>query len=401
MRRLAVALATLLFFGILTMWVEELWAWSAFQVGIFLLSAVRLLQKKPVQFRSVYIPLTAAAVWPLLQLASRQTLARAETWTALLTWETFLLVFLLACDIFADVEARTWFLTTASLGGSLLAALSVIQKYSSGGKIFWLFPSGYAADVLGPFVNRNQFAAWIELLLPAALYFAVKDGRWIALYGTGAAILFSSVIASGARMGSVLVLAEAVGVILLFAARHNLPRKTLVIRSAQIAGLAGIAVALAGSETLRTRLESFGPEPLRVDALRASIKMIGDHAWTGIGLGAWSTVYPRYATIDTGVFMNQAHNDWVQWAAEGGVLFLLLLVLLAAQLCKPAFRSIYGVGVIAFLLHSFVDYPMQQRPALACWFFAIAGAAVAVRNEGASRVGGAVRGELVIQNELP
>jgi O-antigen ligase len=192
--------------------------------------------------------------------------------------------------------------------------------------------------------------------------------------------MFSSVIASGSRMGSVLVVAEVVGVIVIFAARNKLPRKTLVIRSVQFASLAAVAVALAGSQTLRTRLEAFGPEPLRADALRASIKMIEDHPAMGIGLGAWSTVYPRYASIDTGVFMNQAHNDWVQWAAEGGVPFLLLLVLLAAQLCKPAFRSIYGVGVVAFLLHSFVDYPMQQRPALACWFFAIAGAAVSVKN---------------------
>jgi hypothetical protein len=30
---------------------------------------------------------------------------------------------------------------------------------------------------------------------------------------------------------------------------------------------------------------------------------------------------------------------------------------------------------VAFLLHALVDYPMQQRPVLAAWFFVMAGAA--------------------------
>ena len=51
------------------------------------------------------------------------------------------------------------------------------------------------------------------------------------------------------------------------------------------------------------------------------------------------------------------------------------MILFAGLLCKPAFRSIYGLGVAAVLLHALVDYPMQQRPGLAAWWFAMAGAA--------------------------
>jgi len=392
MKPLAIALAALLFFGILTIWVPELWAWSAVQCGIFLIAALRLLERDPIELRIIYLPLTMAGVWPMLQVATGHTLARPETWMAVLTWETFLVIFLLACELLTEAKALIWFLKIVSLGGSLLAVLSIAQDYSSPGKIFWIFPSGYAADVLGPFVNRNQFAAWLELLVPVTLYLAVTDRRFVVLYGTGAAIMISSVIASGSRAGSFLVVAESVGVMLLFIARNNFPRKAMVIRSVQLAGLASIAIAVVGSETLRTRLESFGPEPLRMDALKASMQMTADHPWLGIGLGAWSTVYPRYATIDTGVFMNQAHNDWIQWAAEGGIPFVLLLAILATMLWKPAFRSIYGLGIISFLAHAFLDYPMQQRPVLACWFFAIAGATVA-ESSLRSRVTGSIPGQ--------
>ncbi|MEO8127699.1 MAG: O-antigen ligase family protein [Bryobacteraceae bacterium] len=378
----AAALVSLLFFGILTLWVPQLWAWSLFQVGIFLLAAVRFLRKRPVWPRSAGLPLAAAALWPLLQLALAQTVNRGATWVAALNWFTFLLVFLLACDALAHLRARDWFLKTSALCGSLLAVLAIAQKYSANGRIFWLFPSGYTTDVLGPFVNRNQYAAWMELLLPIALYFAVTDRRTRVLYGTGSAIMLSSVIAAGSRAGSVLVLAEGLAVMAIFAFRAQAPRRTIVLRALQFSGAVVIAVALAGSNDLRARLQATGAESLRLDALQASIRMTAERPWMGSGLGTWSIIYPKYARIDTGLFMNQAHNDWAQWAAEGGIPFVGLLALFAAALAKPAFRSIYGLGIAAFLLHALLDYPMQQRPGLAAFFFAIAGAAAA--NEAAN-----------------
>jgi len=93
----------------------------------------------------------------------------------------------------------------------------------------------------------------------------------------------------------------------------------------------------------------------------------------GTGLGTWSRIYPRYAGMDTGLAMNQAHNDWAQWAAEGGLPFVGVPDYFRGSVMEPAIRSIYGLGVFAFLLHALVDYPMQQRPDLAAWFFATAG----------------------------
>src|SRR5665811_2393481 len=89
---------------------------------------------------------------------------------AALDWAAFLVVFLVAKDILSGQRERHWFLGAISLGGMTVAAAAVLQDYSSAGKIFWLFPSWYTEGVLGPFVNRNQYAAWVELLLPAALY---------------------------------------------------------------------------------------------------------------------------------------------------------------------------------------------------------------------------------------
>ena len=207
--------------------------------------------------------LAVAALWPLVQVAAGASVDSGETWMAALNWATFLVVFLLGADILRGRGERSWFLGAISVGGMIVAAAAVLHYYSSAGKIFWLFPSGYTEGVLGPFVNRNQYAAWVELLLPAALYLAATARRR-ALYGAAAAILLGSVIAGASRAGSAL----AVG------ARQANPRRALALWTAQFACFAAIAIAVVGWQGLRDRLGASGTEVLRMDAVRASLAMV-------------------------------------------------------------------------------------------------------------------------------
>ncbi len=372
----AALFAALLFYATLTLWVPERWAWSLFQVGVFLLAGWRVGRARSIRPTPAAATVAVAAAWPLMQVAAGGSVAGGETWMAALDWAAFLVVFLVAKDILSGQRERHWFLGAISLGGMTVAAAAVLQDYSSAGKIFWLFPSGYTEGVLGPFVNRNQYAAWVELLLPAALYLAATERRR-ALYGAAAAILLGSAVAGASRAGSALAALEVFAVALALTARRAAPRRAVALWAVQFGCFAAIAIAVVGWQGLRDRLGTPGTEVLRMDAVRASLAMIQDRPWLGSGLGTWARMYPRYAGLDTGVAVNQAHNDWAQWAAEGGLPFLVVMILFAGLLCKPAFRSIYGLGVAAVLLHALVDYPMQQRPALAAWWFAMAGAVCA------------------------
>jgi O-antigen ligase len=131
--------------------------------------------------------------------------------------------------------------------------------------------------------------------------------------------------------------------------------------------------AVAGWDVIWRRLQEPNPYAVRKDFLLSSLEMIGERPLTGFGLGTWSEVYPGFARFDDGLFANQAHNDWAQWAAEGGIPFLLLMVGVVGAAVRPAFRSLWGLGLLAVFVHCFVDYPMQQRPALAAFFFAMLG----------------------------
>ena len=71
------------------------------------------------------------------------------------------------------------------------------------------------------------------------------------------------------------------------------------------------------------------PYLTRQEFLQATADMAKHRPLTGYGLGTFPEVYPRYAIIDPSLYLyvNHAHNDWAEFAADGGVPFLLLVLI--------------------------------------------------------------------------
>jgi O-antigen ligase len=376
---LPAAFAALLFFGLLTLWVPARWPLSLFQAGMFALAlpfAARLIrsdQRLLTGFPA--IPLAATVLWPLLQLATRSTLYRYVTWEALLYWATALVVYLLARQFLDPPLRRHRFLRVLLYFAFALSILAAIQLFSSQGKVFWIFPMPYAPP-MATFQYRNDYSAFIELLLPVALFEALANRRRALLFTAVAGSLYASVIAGASRAGSVLVTSEILLVLLLALFRRDLPGHTVRSALAQAAVFAAIFTAVVGWQIVWGRF--FVPDPYigRRELLLSSIAMVRDRPLLGHGLGAWPDAYPAYALFDTGHFANHAHNDWAEWAAEGGLPFLLLVLSLALWTLRPALRSIWGLGVPVFFLHCWVDYPTRRLPIAAVLFTLIAALAV-------------------------
>jgi O-antigen ligase len=147
--------------------------------------------------------------------------------------------------------------------------------------------------------------------------------------------------------------------------------------------LAALSVVLAAVVGWQVTLEKFRePEPYRVrrELLFSSLAMVADHPWAGFGLGTWPVVYPAYARFDNGLVANHAHDDWAEWAAEGGLPFLALVAMIAIWSVRPAADSLWGLGIPAVFAHSLVDYPLRE-PALAVMLFAMLGALAARARE--------------------
>ena len=317
----------------------------------------------------VTIPVAALALislWGFGQLAAGATVYRHGTWNASVRTAALGGTAFLAARALAGSGMRFRFLRAFAWFGFAVSMVSFAAYFTSPGRVLWIFPSPYP-DVWGPFLSRNDLAGFLELCLPVALWLALEDGRrgWPASMPLWApAWMLACGLASGSRAGAAVLLAETGVVLILLHQRRA---------AASLGGLAAIFVAITGAGALPGRLSD--PDPLRYrrEIATSTLQMIAERPWRGFGVGTYAQVYPAYAQFDSGAVVEHAHNDWLEWAAEGGIPLAVAWAALAGGTCGPAFRSVWGLGIIAAFAHAFVDYPFA-RFGLTAWNFALIGA---------------------------
>jgi O-antigen ligase len=373
---LAAALLLAVFAGLLVMWSPGRWATTVAQAGVLaiaLLWACSLfLDRGALPSGFAPVPLIGILCWGAAQLACGWTVYRWQTSETMLYWFTNLMALTIASSLSQDPAAGRFLRKWLFVCGVALAMLSVIQNFTSDGRVFWIFEAPYREEVWGPFLYRNQYAAFIELLLPVAWVRALtgENDRWP--YFVVTAGLYSCIVASASRAGLTLATAEliVIGVVLLLRRTISLP---LLVRAfAPLLLLAALFTAVVGPETVWNRLQQHDPYAERRQWTVASFAMLRERPVTGFGLGTWPTVFPKYATADDGVFVNQAHDDWAQAAAEGGLPVFLCFAAFFVWCVWTGWRRPWGLGLAFVLLHALVDYPIQ-RQALGAFFFLFAG----------------------------
>jgi O-antigen ligase len=137
--------------------------------------------------------------------------------------------------------------------------------------------------------------------------------------------------------------------------------------------LAAVFTIAVGWQNVWQRLQTHDPFSGRRQFLVAAIHMAEHKPLTGFGLGTFPEVYQQFAIQDFPFYANHAHNDWAEFAADGGVPFLLLVLVPFAVAIPTAIRHPWGVGLIAVMAHACVDYPFP-RSAVSGWMFALLGA---------------------------
>jgi O-antigen ligase len=381
------ALAAVVFVAILTCWAPAYWPAAALQAGAFFGAGVWLIhagiRRRHIHLGFGLFPLTGLLACGAWQLAAHGTEVRMETAKSLLYWAANAAVFFVTLESCGRAHERNRFLRAVLWFGFGVSLMTVLQYFTSGGKIFWLFATAQPR-VLGPFLYNHQCAAFIELVFPLAVYQSIIERRHSLLYVTMAASMFAVVMAATSRAGAVLVAAELAAILTLAGSRGRVP---VVHLGRTVVGVVALGLALSAVVGWQRTAEKFrDPEPYRVrrELLASSLTMIAERPWSGFGLGAWSAAYRAYARFDNGLTVDHAHNDWAEWAVEGGVPFFLLMALLAGWTLRPAAASLWGVGVPVVFVHSLVDFPLRE-PAIAALLFAIMGA-LAVRTRTESRM---------------
>lgn len=361
----AIGLFVLAASATLTIFIRDAFVAWGYALGIFLLGGYGSFKQilTPSGFR-VSIPGAAIAVislWGFAQLATGATVYRYATWDASLRTMALGATAWVAASALRDAGLRLRFLAAFTWFAFALSVASVLAYFTSPGRVLWLLPSPYP-DAWGPFLSRNDFAGFMELSLPVALWLSSGRARvrvplWVPAW------MLAAGLASGSRAGAILLLAET-GVIVGLIYRRRATAKFVM--------LAALLAVVAGAGMLAGRFAEKDPFHYRREMAASTAHMIRDHPWRGSGLGTYAYVYPAYATFDLGAVVEHAHNYWLEWAAEGGIPLALIWLVLVLGVCVPAVRSVWGIGILAVFLHALVDYPFA-RFGLTAWNFALMG----------------------------
>ncbi len=261
--------------------------------------------------------------------------------------------------------------------GAGLSLYGLLQYFGLFGHSWWA-PKEFLAAT---YVNHNHFAGYLELVLPA-------------LAGT----LFNrKLMAKGQRLGHItynvgLVIGLIVMVVAfvltqsrgawfslsassLFLAAVFIKKKAFTAKNIFILFLLFIIVfsfVYFTRETIYQRVESLsgrgGAEEIsaqtRLMIWRGSMTMIMDRPFVGTGIGTFIWGFPRFRPFGLTVQANFAHNDYLQAAAEMGIIasFImvwLLVLALKAALKRVSFDSVKcgcAIGVLSLALHGLVDF---------------------------------------------
>jgi O-antigen ligase len=302
-------------------------------------------------------------------------------WTGVLFWFTAAVIAMLATQVFQHPRAAAQFRLGFVLLASAVCVLDLLEQASQTNKYYWFIQSRFHV-VFGPFAYWNNFAQFVELALPITLWQGLAQRKPEILYLVLAALQIGAVVASGSRAGTALVLAELLVVVTIAYLRYR--NKNFLFGVALAAVLTGIFIYAAGFDTLIGKLQQNDQLSVRRSINQSSLAMIRERPLTGWGLETYVPVYRLFARYDDGTYVNRAHNDWLQWAAEGGVLFAGLMLVIFVWSLYPAYRSGWGLGVVAFCIHALVDYPFA-RLGVCGWYFALV-AMLAVRHQERRRV---------------
>lgn len=392
MRFLRVGICILVVIGVVAHGAVEEWARAVLQIGaalLFLYWALRAyLTKEQTSFiPSLLPPLLALALVGLLQWICRFTASSYHTAMELRLLIAYALIVFLAAQAFRTVEDFRSFAWFVMIFGFLVAIFGILQHLTFNGKLYWFREMRFGGIPFGPYVNRNHFAGFAELVIPFSLVplvlGKVRRERWF-LVAMLAVIPIGALFYSASRGGIVSFAVEAGAIVVWLivrrsARRHLVSAGAVVLLTFLLVSWLGVRQALERFSTMQSLEVTQGK---RTSMARDSWHIFLDHPVIGTGLGTLQTVFPPYETLYDGKVVNHTHNDYLEALAETGILggaccvwFLGTLLLDALRRLSQSRSALAStlqlsglVGCLGFLTHSLVDFNLHI-PANALLFF--------------------------------
>jgi O-antigen ligase len=391
-------------FTTLALGTVEAWSVAIFElivVVLMLLWTAKVIVEKRIEIR---IPPAALPLGTLVLVGLAQSIALTGSsgQTSSLSMDVeatrgavavifFLFVsFLIAANFFVKPQRLRTLANFLIIFGLALAVFALVQHFTWEGKLYWMRRvTSAGAGTGGPFVNRNHFAGYMEMLIPIPLALALSRAtrsETRVFYGFAAAIMSIAQAASLSRgglvsLGAGLLFLTAISAWRSLDGTHPERKSSLSLRPAFliVVMLAAIAAGVVWVGADFDILKRITHDPLTTALATDRQGIWGDtltifraHPILGIGLGAFETVYPIYGRGDGSFVIQFAHNDYLQVLSDGGIVggaialwFIIVIARAMIQVTRsddPFLRALglgSAAGVFALLVHSLFDFNLQ------------------------------------------
>ena len=386
-----------LFFSPLAFGATESWSIFVLQASTSLLFALWAWRQSAdadwrLRDNPLFKPMSLFGAVVLLQLVFGWTAYRHDTFSQALLYLSYgMLVFLTIQTLRRSSQAKALAIAI-TVYGITVASFALLQGLSPNGKLYWLRTPRLGGWIYGPYVSHNNYAGLMEMLVPVPLIFCLTryaEGHLRTIIAAGAALMAGTIFLSGSRGGMISFVAEMIffGVVLI-----RMEKGPKIAASVGVFAVVMIALLLwIGGVELTKRVGTIGSEAkqelsggLRWTIDKDGLRMLAHKPILGWGLGSFPVAYPQFRSFYTTFFINDAHNDYLQFLVETGAVGFALVLWFVVAVYRNALNKLRDwpddingavtlaclLGCTGILVHSFVDFNLQV-PANAAWFYVI------------------------------
>jgi len=393
-------------------------------IPLLLLPAYIFLQliPLPADIVSFLAPKVYEAYAPILDLQETQawiplTVNQKSTLLEFIRISCYAGFYILTVQLLSQKDTFTKTVHIVGFMAIAIAFLAILQKFTSPDTIYWFRPAPEGSAPGGPWVYRNHYAGFMELVFPLVLalffyyrpkfdeelsfrartaaFFSAPGSNLYFVLGFGVVLILSSVFINLSRGGTIAI---NLGLFLFLAILTRKKKQSGKLLFLFTVGGVFLAVSWMGWDPILARFnatvtETGGIKDGRLMIWQDCAPIIRDFLFTGSGFETFIHVFPSYSTIPTNLLFDHAHNDYIELLTDGGLIGFGLVVWFVLAVLKNGVKMLgkrrdhYSIllliagitSICSILFHSLTDFNMHNG-ANGLYFFFICGLLVSAGN---------------------
>lgn len=327
---------------------------------------------------------------PVLPLLALTALAYVQSWIGISadSFQTrFFALQLLALTVFlallyryAATAPRMRLLAYAVIGIAVVSAIFGTLRLTTQHEIGFLLPLLQPNQGFAQFINKNHFAYLMEMAigLVIGLSFAQRS-RQNLVYLAFLSPLWVALVLSNSRGGILAMLTQIVIATMLLLRWAKL---RLALAALLVAGVFVGTLWVGGDRLVNSFVPNGNESALSVantrenasrnEIWRATMKLFAAHPLLGAGLGGYWIAITSYHDASGVLVPQEAHNDYLELLASGGVIGLAIGVWFAVTVIRLAQKNLWSstgfvralrlgaiLGLAGVAVHSLFDFGLH------------------------------------------